>query len=111
MGKMLARTLHPSPLRGGVGGGGLQGRLPLWYPTPNPFPQGGEENRAPRAVDGLFRFPEFALAFRRKSPAQCRHPVPHEGTSAVVTDVGAGRGGRRLRVTMCRRAYGEIVWS
>jgi hypothetical protein len=32
-----------------------------------------------------------------KSPAYCGHPVPQEGTSAVVTDVGTGRDGRRLR--------------
>ena len=33
----------------------------------------------------------------RKSPAFGVHPVPREGTSAVDTDVGAGRDGRRLR--------------
>ena len=26
-----------------------------------------------------------------------RHPVPREGALAIVTDVGAGSGGRRLR--------------
>jgi hypothetical protein len=33
----------------------------------------------------------------RKSPAFGVRPVPQEGTSAVVTNVGAGCGGRRLR--------------
>jgi hypothetical protein len=41
----------------------------------------------------------------RKSPAYCAYPVPKEGTSAVVTDVGTGCGGRGSVV------YGEVVWS
>jgi hypothetical protein len=36
-------AMLPSPLRGGVGGGGLQPRR-LWLtPLPNPPPQGGRE--------------------------------------------------------------------
>jgi hypothetical protein len=39
-----------------------------------------------------------------KSPAYCGHPVPKEGTSAVVTDVGTGCGGRGSVVARFLRA-------
>ena len=58
-----------------------------------------------------FRFFEIRLAFPCKSPAQYAHPVPEEGTSAVVTEVGAGRDGRVDAADERRRCVGEIVWS
>jgi hypothetical protein len=37
----------------------------------------------------------IAVDLEGKSPAHMRHPVPHEeGRFAIVTNVGAGRGGR-----------------
>jgi hypothetical protein len=39
-----------------------------------------------------------------KSPAFMVHPVPKEGTSAVVIDVGAGCGGRGSVVARFMRA-------
>jgi hypothetical protein len=39
-----------------------------------------------------------------KSPAFIVHPVPQEGTSAVVTDAGTGRGGRGSVVARFMRA-------
>ena len=41
-----------------------------------------------------------------------RHPAPKEGRFAIVTDVGAGCGGRfgALR-TNGAKADGEVVWS
>jgi hypothetical protein len=38
-----------------------------------------------------------AVDFEPKSPAIFAHPVPHEGRIAIVTDVGAGCGGRERR--------------
>jgi hypothetical protein len=38
-----------------------------------------------------------AVDFEPKSPARSAHPVPHEGRIAIVTDVGAGCGGRERR--------------
>jgi hypothetical protein len=38
-----------------------------------------------------------AVDFKPKSPAISAHPVPHEGRIAIVTDVGAGCGGREFR--------------
>jgi hypothetical protein len=34
------------------------------------------------------------FTFEPKSPVYLRHPVPKEGRFAIVTDVGAGCGGR-----------------
>ena len=39
-------------------------------------------------------FKNIPVFFRAKSPVYLRHPVPVEGALAIVTDVGAGRGGR-----------------
>ena len=50
----------------------------------------------PAPYEKIFRY-FFAANHRRNR----RHPVPIEGASAVVTDVGAGRGGR---VSVARRA-------
>jgi len=47
-----------------------------------------------------------------KSPAYSAHPVPLEGRIAIVTDVGAGCGGRGLcHKTNDAAADGEAVWS
>jgi hypothetical protein len=40
-----------------------------------------------------------------------RHPVPLEGRIAIVTDVGAGCGGRGRRFDEDAGADGEVVWS
>jgi hypothetical protein len=47
---------------------------------------------------------ESVLDPDRKSPAYCAYPVPKEGTSAVVTDVGTGCGGRGSVVARFMRA-------
>jgi hypothetical protein len=64
----------------------------LETPTPDPSPQGGGEKT---------HIPNYRNKFDslRKSPAYCAYPVPKEGTSAVVTDVGTGCGGRGSVVT------------
>ena len=58
-----------------------------------------------------FRFTEYRLILsanhRRNTPILPRE----EGTSAVVTDVGAGRGGRIVSQASGIDAYGESVWS
>jgi hypothetical protein len=46
----------------------------------------------------------ISVLFGGKSPAYCGYPVPKEGTSAVVTDVGTGCGGRGSVVARFMRA-------
>ena len=64
-------------------------------------------------MDGRSNIPIFVklVDFRRKSVSNAAHPVPIEGASAVVTDVGAGRGGRIVSQASGIDAYGESVWS
>jgi hypothetical protein len=53
-----------------------------------------------------------SVLFLRKSLPWLRHPVPLEGRIAIVTDVGAGCGGRGRRFDECADlADGEAVWS
>jgi hypothetical protein len=53
-----------------------------------------------------------SVLFLRKSLPWLRHPVPLEGRIAIVTDVGAGCGGREERFDECADlADGEAVWS
>jgi hypothetical protein len=49
-------------------------------------------------------FKNIPVFLRGKSPAYLRHPVPVEGTLAIVTDVGAGCGGRGSVVARFFRA-------
>jgi hypothetical protein len=65
----------------------------------------------------IFRFTELTLAFRRKSPAQCAHPVPPEGRSRTSRTWGqAAVGAGSVAVRESVRTYGgdgagETVWS
>ena len=55
------------------------------------------------------------ISLRRLTQITCifAHPVPHEGRLAIVTDVGAGCGGRgrRFMTNGAEPADGEVVWS
>ncbi len=56
----------------------------------------------------IFGFSEnIVLPVRAKSALDRRHPVPHKGRFAIVTDVGAGGGGRGS-VWRARRSQGEM---
>jgi hypothetical protein len=54
----------------------------------------------------------FAFAVGQISATSSRHPAPFkEGRFAIVTNVGAGCGGRGSARDERAEAYGEVVWS
>ena len=92
----------PSPLRGGVRGGGLQARLPLWHPHPRPLPARGRGENTRIPISRIT--PCFPAANHRLNAA---HPVPQEGrsrTSRTLGQAAVGAGPVAARESV--RTYG-----
>jgi hypothetical protein len=92
------------------------------FPRDSELAPDGQISAYTQILSSPFR-KNFPLFFRRKSLFCLMHPVPLEGRIAIVTDVGAGCGGRSSVKCACDRratqgvptngaaAYGEVVWS
>ena len=68
-----SRTAHcfPSPLRGGVRGGGIQAQRSRLHPTPDPTPsRGGEKCRHPKSAEDRLKKFQYEL----DHPSTNRHP-------------------------------------
>src|ERR1700722_11909149 len=67
--------------------------------------------KSPTHLSSPFR-KNISVFFLPKSLSEFPHPVPLEGRIMIVTDVGAGCGGRGRRFDECADlADGEAVWS
>jgi hypothetical protein len=62
--------------------------------------------------ENISEFPKVCVSPDPNQLYIFRRLVPPEGALAIVTDVGAGCGGRKLRFDECAGlADGEVVWS